>query len=379
MISPTGVTSAAEPVRKTSSAWPSSFGMIARSTTLMPRCFASAMTVWRVMPFRKQSGVGVCNSRASPYPAHPAELVGNLAALDADQLRLDGGRYRAGRTVGDQYVSRSALDLADRSDDGGGAAGEWFLQSPVPGVRTPLIHRIAFLADRSAFLVRQGDDRVARDARQDCTGERRRHQRAVMHHEENVHAAEFLDPAMFGRIEEHDLIAAVLNGFGLRGQARRIIPAAFDGARAALGRAGVAVRHPHGHRLLAALEIGAHGAGDQDEQIFVGWADAEEGFRREHERPQIEAAVTFRDPRGIDRHQFVHRLQEYGFGQFRHAHAGGRSLEAACVLLWPEEGNRAVAEIISLQPLEYFLTVVQHGGGRIERNRRAGAHLRIMP
>src|ERR1051325_10825078 len=100
-------------------------------------------------PFADQLGDGVCNSPASPYPAHPAELVGNLAALDADQLRLDGGRYRAGRTVGDQYVPRSALDLADRSDDGGRAAGECFLQPAAPGVRAPLVHRIAFLDRKS--------------------------------------------------------------------------------------------------------------------------------------------------------------------------------------------------------------------------------------
>src|SRR3974390_2462505 len=46
-------------------------------------------------------------------PAHPAEFVDNVAALDADQLRLDGGRYLAGRTVGDHDVARAALDLAD--------------------------------------------------------------------------------------------------------------------------------------------------------------------------------------------------------------------------------------------------------------------------
>src|SRR5262249_12101602 len=43
-------------------------------------------------------------------PAHPTEFVGNVAALDADQLCLDGGRYRAGRTVGEHDVTRAALD-----------------------------------------------------------------------------------------------------------------------------------------------------------------------------------------------------------------------------------------------------------------------------
>jgi hypothetical protein len=40
-----------------------------------------------------------------------------------------------------------ALDLAYRGDDGGGAAGECFIQLAARGVRAPLVHRIAFLAE----------------------------------------------------------------------------------------------------------------------------------------------------------------------------------------------------------------------------------------
>ena len=72
-------------------------------------------------------------------------------------------------------------------------------------------------------------------------------------------------------------------------------------------------------------------------------------------------------------------LQEHGFGQVRHGHAGGRSLEAAGVLLRTEQGDGTVAEVIGLQSLEYFLAVVQDGGGRIEGDRRAGAHLGVVP
>ena len=35
--------------------------------------------------------------------------------------------------------------------------------------------------------------------------------------------------------------------------------------------------------------------------------------------------------------------------------------------------------VIGLEPFEDFLRVVQDGGGRIERDRLAGAHLRIVP
>jgi hypothetical protein len=60
--SATGVTSAALPVRKNCSKLSNSSGQIARSTTSMPRLRASSITVCRVMPLRKQSGVGVCST-----------------------------------------------------------------------------------------------------------------------------------------------------------------------------------------------------------------------------------------------------------------------------------------------------------------------------
>jgi len=73
---------------------------------------------------------------------------------------------------------------------------------------------------------------IAGDAGQDGA-ERRRRERTVVEREEDVHAAEFLDVAALDRIEENHLIAAVIDGLGLRAQARGIVAAAFDGAGAA--------------------------------------------------------------------------------------------------------------------------------------------------
>ena len=55
----TGVTSAAVPVTNTSCASRSSSGLMCRSVIGTPRFLARSMTVRRVMPLRKQSGVGV--------------------------------------------------------------------------------------------------------------------------------------------------------------------------------------------------------------------------------------------------------------------------------------------------------------------------------
>ena len=88
---------------------------------------------------------------------------------------------------------------------------------------------------------------VAGDAGQD-RAERRRRERAVVEHEEDVHAAELLDVAALDGIEEDDLIAAVLDRLGLRAQARGVVAAAFGGAGAADRGARVVLRHPDRHR-----------------------------------------------------------------------------------------------------------------------------------
>jgi len=80
---------------------------------------------------------------------------------------------------------------------------------------------------------------------------------------------------MLGGVEEDDLIAALLDRLGLREQARGVVAAALGRPGAAFGRARVSVAQPDGDGLRPALEIGADGAGDQEEETFVRWADAE--------------------------------------------------------------------------------------------------------
>src|SRR6202035_1381116 len=97
----------------------------------------------------------------------------------------------------------------------------------------PLLNAVALLANVTAFATGERDDRIPGDARQDRAAQRWRGQGTVVEHEEDVHAAKFLDPAMLRRIEEHDLIAAVFDRLGLGEQAGGVVAAAFDRAGAA--------------------------------------------------------------------------------------------------------------------------------------------------
>ena len=60
----TGVTSAAVPVRKQPTKFDISSGLIFLSTTLIPFDFAISIIHLLVIPSKKESGIGVCNSPA---------------------------------------------------------------------------------------------------------------------------------------------------------------------------------------------------------------------------------------------------------------------------------------------------------------------------
>ena len=75
--------------------------------------------------------------------------------------------------------------------------------------------------------------------------------RAVVEHEEDVHAAQFLDPAALDRVEEHDLVAAVPGRLGLGEQAGGIVAAALGGAGAARRGARVVLARPRPRPLGA--------------------------------------------------------------------------------------------------------------------------------
>ena len=75
--------------------------------------------------------------------------------------------------------------------------------------------------------------------------------RAVVEDEEDVHAAQLLDPALLDRVEEHDLVAAVAGRFGLGEQAGGVVAAALGGAGAARRGARVVRRHPDRNRVGA--------------------------------------------------------------------------------------------------------------------------------
>ena len=133
----TGVTSTAVPVRNICSKVSSSSGQIARSTTSMPRLRARSMIVRRVIPSRKQSGVGVCSVPSRDEedigagrfgdPAAPVEhqgvveapLFGVLLRQGADHVQprsLRRGRRGVGRGPAPRRRCRGECRSRTRAD-----------------------------------------------------------------------------------------------------------------------------------------------------------------------------------------------------------------------------------------------------------------------
>src|SRR5258708_5679620 len=135
--------------------------------------------------------------------------VGRASALDADQSRFQFLGLCAGTPLSDLELPILSADPAPRSDDSSRAAGEGLAETAAGGVGTPLVDRIAVLANLDALVLGQGEQRCARDAGQDRAAKRWRRHRAVVEDEEDVHAAQFLDPALLDGIEEHHLVAPV--------------------------------------------------------------------------------------------------------------------------------------------------------------------------
>ena len=121
--------------------------------------------------------------------------------------------------VGGQVEATFFTDqLAHRGDDGGGTAGEHLGDLAGGDAFTPLVDADRALFRRQAQIGRHGQDGVTGDTFQNGAGQARRDQTAVLEDEEQVHAAQFLDPLVLGGVQEHDLVTAIGGGFALRGQ-----------------------------------------------------------------------------------------------------------------------------------------------------------------
>ena len=257
---------------------------------------------------------------------------------------------------------------ADGRDDRRGAAGEHLGDGAVDETGVDLGDVDGPLDRFEAGLGGQGEKGVAGNAGQDVAVERRGEQLAGPRHDADVHAAQLLEPAVLGVVDEHDLVAAPVVGQLLGQEAGGVVAAALRLAGASVGDTAVMRLDPDVDRGDAAGEVGADRGGDDRVAHAPGRPDPQEGLARDGEGAQVEALlVAGGHPAGIDGDELAHGVHEVLDGELGQRQARARVGEAPGVALGTEQPDRAVGAVVGLEALEDLLGVVEDGAGRRQR------------
>ena len=108
-------------------------------------------------------------------------------------------------------------------------------------------------------------------------------------------------------------------------------------------------------------EVGANGRGNDVEGNLVGWPNPQERLFGKHEGSNIQRRFGgTRDPRSINRNQFLQSLKKILDGKLRERHPLRGSLQAKSVLVRPESPDGAIFMTVALHSLEDLLTVMKH-------------------
>ena len=177
---------------------------------------------------------------------------------------------------------------------------------------------------------------------------------------EEIHARQFLDEALFARIEpQGDRVAACHCRVGCA-QRRRIVCRRLRGSHAAHSRAHIDTLEGNAHR---AHGIALHGVCDEGEAKAVGIAQQIAILDAVQEWPQVERASRFaRDKGATGAGDRVNGFKKETLGDRRHGKPLSRALEALPIFPRTKEVGPGTADAVGLQTLEHKLRVLQRAG-----------------
>ena len=163
-------------------------------------------------------------------------------------------------------------------------------------------------------------------------------------------------------------------------QAGRVVAAGLGPAEAAFHGAHVLVLDADLDRVHAFLVVGADGGQDDEVEVLLGRAHAEERLAGDDRRPDVERGAHARGhPVLLQADQVHQRLEAELRVDLRDAEATGREVHPLDVLLGAEEPHPPVRAAERLQPVEDRLGVVEHGRGRVQAERPVGLDPGIVP
>jgi len=185
---------------------------------------------------------------------------------------------------------------------------------------------------------------------------------------------------MLGRMEPEAGVT-YFRSFVIAIQGRSVIAAHLDISDSVPGRTVVLIVDVSPDRHEPALVIRAYRHDKHDEQNILRRLDADDGARADEQRPDVQAGA--RAVRGHEIPVQLYRLADRVGKQLlrRRFHAKTRSRidETPCVLVRPEDRDRAVLLRERLQSFEAFLAIVQAGRGDVDLGKGFMASLDRSP
>src|SRR5699024_10292802 len=242
-------------------------------------------------------------------PDDPAEWIFFPAVLDVRQVIEQIKRHFTDLVVVDDVINAVDVQLADRCDDCRCPCTEDFRDSAAMNIFHKIIDVDLFLFYSIAFVLGEFDDGLPRDAGQDGAVQLWSDQFSVSH-EEDVHAADFLDIFLIDTVQPEHLLIAELICLLLCKQAGCIVAAHFGKADATADGADEIVLHIDACRVeLCGTVIATDRGKDDVELIRFRWPYTEERLIGENERPDIEGlSFAVRHPVTLQFEQFVQRI-----------------------------------------------------------------------
>ena len=287
---------------------------------------------------------------------------------------------RSGFAGADRVIRSPVAEAAYGRYDRACADSERFRDFPRCDVAQRLLEVDAVFFNRIPEGRRQAQQRIARDARQDCTGQCRRADVPAFVNEGDVHGADFVDVAALDRVQPQDLLITGCDRLLGSTQAAGVVARRFGFAGSASHRAHEIVGHEYRHGLETTGEIRRDGTEDDVMQETAAGTDFQGVLGCDHHRADVKrCAGILRRPRMLEPDQFGDRLHMFLDVHAGHGHALGGAVEALRILFRAEQVKVAVRTHVGLGSLEYHLATMEHFSGGIDRQRPVGADGCIVP
>ena len=269
--------------------------------------------------------------------------------------------------------------FTDGADDGGGADAHGLLQRSIGGGLKQLVDRDEPFLYGHPPILKQLEAGAAGDAGEDGPGQHGGDDPAV-DLEDHVHAAAFLHILVLHAVQPQHLRIAVGKGPFSGPVGSAVVAAAFGLAGAAPDSPDVLGLHDDLHRLHAVVKVAAYRGENDDELGRVNAVKPQLRIGTIQEGTDVQRGAGIRgDPALVNLHQRLDGFQCVLRGDYRQTQADGGVFHPLHVVPGAEQLHLTVRTAVGLQPFKDLGAVMEHTGGRGQRDVLEGDDTGIVP